>query len=605
MKNNYLKRAFNLFKINFLTVIEFELIYKIISFLVFIPIMLFCFKWMMKITSFTYITNENVFSFITNPGVGIFLFMAIIVLTIITMFDIVTLIVIYDQSYQNKKIKVFDAIKISIKRFFSLLKIKNILVCLLIILFLPFFKLGVGSIIFSLLNIPIFIKNYLLSNFILIILVGIILVLITIIIIKWIYSIYYMILERNTLKDSRRKSEDLIRDSIIKDLFKNLLIQIIIFVIYLVILIIGITLITQLYKYITNQHIESILITIVWVFTTIFIFILIILSNSFTFAVISSLYYGHKLNKNEEIININSPKDIKENKLNKHVKTIIRIIIIIILMFGSILTYQIVSGETNLDLEYAKNIEITAHRGASLYYPENTMSAFIGAVEMNANWIELDVHQTKDQKLVVTHDANLKRVTGVNKKISDTNYADIEKLDAGSFFSDAFKGEKIPLLEDVIKYAKDNNIKLNIELKPTGNEIDFERQVIKLINKYNYKDNCVIASFNYNILTNTKKIDSSITTVYVMSLALGNILDLVNADIYSIEASNINNELVNLIHDNNKRVFVWTINDDAVIRNMINYNVDNIITDDVKLVREIILENKSSNIINELVRLLN
>lgn len=136
------------------------------------------------------------------------------------------------------------------------------------------------------------------------------------------------------------------------------------------------------------------------------------------------------------------------------------------------------SGNANFNIEYLHTTEVTAHRGASSVYPENTLRAFSGAVELGADWIELDVQQTRDGQIIVMHDTNLARTTGLRQDIWQTDYAQIAGLDAGSWFSEEFAGEPVPLLSDALSFAKEHDIRLNIELKPTGHETDFEQAVV-------------------------------------------------------------------------------------------------------------------------------
>ena len=230
------------------------------------------------------------------------------------------------------------------------------------------------------------------------------------------------------------------------------------------------------------------------------------------------------------------------------------------------------------------------------------MLAFKGARKLGADWIELDVQQTKDGRIIVIHDSNLKRITGLKKNVWELTYDEINALDAGSHFNKKYKGEKIPLLEEVIKWAKENKVKLNIELKPTGHEINFEQSVLDIINNYGYKNSVVVTSQAYEVLINIKKIDKKIKTVYVMSIAYGDINKLKYADGFSIEASNINNKLIFKIHENGKKIYAWTINKESSISEMINYNVDNIITDDVSLAQELIDKSKTSNVILDYIK---
>ena len=256
-------------------------------------------------------------------------------------------------------------------------------------------------------------------------------------------------------------------------------------------------------------------------------------------------------------------------------------IIAFILLFITILIYIFNHGGN------VNNIKITAHRGASAIYPENTISAFKGAIDLKADYIELDVQQTKDRKIVVFHDKDLNRIANINKKIIDLNYDELKQIDIGSHFNEEYKDERIPLLSDVLELTKDSNILLNIELKINGKEKNFEKQVINLLKQYNMLDRCVVASQNYESVKKIENLDNNIKTVYVTS-KLDNDVSSYNVDVLSLKYTIINPFLVDEIHQNNKEVYAWTINDENVANLMIMFNVDNIITNDVKLIQEVI-----------------
>ncbi len=116
------------------------------------------------------------------------------------------------------------------------------------------------------------------------------------------------------------------------------------------------------------------------------------------------------------------------------------------------------------------------------------------------------------------------------------------------------------------------------------------------------KKNCVITSQVYEVLENVKNYDETIETVYVMSLAYGNILSLDKADHFSIEESNVTKELLDQIHKEGKKLYVWTVNSEENIDKMIDYNVDNIITDNIELTKDKIYRSKTSNLIKEYVK---
>ena len=606
MKNNYLKKIKDIVKYNLKTLIKFEFLYKIALALILIPLAILEFNLTMKLTGYSYLTLENIAGFLLNPITLILLFLIIIFLTIITMFDISTLIVIFDASYHQKKITTIDAIKISSNKCKSIFKFKNISVAFLVLFLIPFLNIGVGSNVISSIKIPEFIMDFIRSNQTLLVLYLVVYLFLSSLLSKWIYSLHYMITENKSFKEARIKSKNLVKGNRIKNYLKILLAQLIIYIIYILFLIIGVVIILLMNRLLVKLEIlQSVLITIIWLFIIIALFIFSIISNGISYAIISALFYKHKEKQNEEIIPIKYDKIIKNKKKNKILRIVLIIITITAIIFGTLFTHQVITGKANLNIEYVRNMEITAHRGASVKYPENTMAAFKGAKKLGADWIELDVQQTKDRQIVVSHDTNLKRVTGVNKDIIDMTYEEISKLDAGSFFDKKFVGEKIPLLSEVLEFAKENNIRLNIELKPTGEEVDFEKQVVDLIKEYNFIDRCVITSQVYEVLKNTKKYDKDIKTVYVMSIAIGNITELEYADAFSVEASNVTTSQVNMVHNKGKELYAWTVNTEESINQMIDMNVDNIITDNIELGKELVIKSKNSNLIEIIFKLLN
>lgn len=111
------------------------------------------------------------------------------------------------------------------------------------------------------------------------------------------------------------------------------------------------------------------------------------------------------------------------------------------------------------------NILIFAHRGASGYEIENTMSAFDKAMKLGANGIEIDLQLTKDNVLVVFHDLNLSRLAGVNKLISDCTFDELSKIKIGKRFIRKFTNHHIPSFNNVVVWANEHQIPLNVELK--------------------------------------------------------------------------------------------------------------------------------------------
>ena len=156
---------------------------------------------------------------------------------------------------------------------------------------------------------------------------------------------------------------------------------------------------------------------------------------------------------------------------------------------------------------------IIAHRGASSRAPENTMASFRKAVELGADAIELDVHRSKDGYLMVCHDERVDRTSNGKGYIKDFTLRELKSLDAGRWIGEEFKGERMPLLEEVLELVLKNNILLNIELKngPIFYE-GIERDVINLVKNYGLVDETIISSFNHYSLLQVKGIEPRIKT---------------------------------------------------------------------------------------------
>ncbi|WP_106766140.1 glycerophosphodiester phosphodiesterase [Paenibacillus faecalis] len=154
-----------------------------------------------------------------------------------------------------------------------------------------------------------------------------------------------------------------------------------------------------------------------------------------------------------------------------------------------------------------------AHRGASGVCPENTMAAFRKALELGATGIETDVQMTKDGKLVLIHDETLQRTTGVQGWVKDYTLEEIRKLDAGSWFSEEFRGERIPTLEELLELTKDRGTIVNIELKIGAVQYPgLEEKVIETIRSFGMEKQIVISSFNHYSLVKCKSIAPEIHT---------------------------------------------------------------------------------------------
>jgi glycerophosphoryl diester phosphodiesterase len=164
---------------------------------------------------------------------------------------------------------------------------------------------------------------------------------------------------------------------------------------------------------------------------------------------------------------------------------------------------------------------IIAHRGASKHAPENTIAAFRKALELGAEGIELDVHLSADGHLVVIHDEKVDRTSNGNGWVKEKTLEELKALDFGSWFTQEFKGEAIPTLDEALELLQPWTGIINIEIK--GGSILYpgiEKEVVKKIEKFKLEDKMIISSFNHYSLVEVKKLNPKIKTgiLYVSGL---------------------------------------------------------------------------------------
>jgi len=207
------------------------------------------------------------------------------------------------------------------------------------------------------------------------------------------------------------------------------------------------------------------------------------------------------------------------------------------------------------------------HRGARAYEMENTLQSFQRTIELGANAIEMDVRRSKDGKLVIIHDENLKRVFGRDVRVNESTLNELKK----------FSGDKIPTLEEALTFIGKKVEKLLLELK----EVGYEERILEAIRKERLNKRVIIISFHERAVANVRKLDSKIETglVYTrhknpVDAALG-----LNAQYLVPFYRFIHTKNVADAHKNRLKVIVWTINTEQEVREYRTKGVDGIASD--------------------------
>ena len=226
--------------------------------------------------------------------------------------------------------------------------------------------------------------------------------------------------------------------------------------------------------------------------------------------------------------------------------------------------------------------KLIAHRGWSGIAPENTISAIRLALEEEKIYaIELDVHLSKDGVPVVIHDYTLERTTNGLGNVKDYTVQQLKELDAGSWFNQNFKGEKIPTLEEVLQLVGTKK-KLFIELKQMGSVYEgLEKKVTGLLKKYNMTDEATIISFDPYSLLRSKNAAENIPRTLVlfnMPMLLKEQLYEIGTQSISINSRCIDQHIVESLMAADIQLIVWTVDDQEEANRLLSITDEIMIT---------------------------
>lgn len=167
--------------------------------------------------------------------------------------------------------------------------------------------------------------------------------------------------------------------------------------------------------------------------------------------------------------------------------------------------------------------KIWAHRGASAYAPENTLEAFELAVKMGADGVELDVHLTKDGHLAVCHDETIQRVTGEKGTIRGMTLAELKTYDFGALFP-AYRGAKMPTLEEVYELLAPTGLTVNVELKTNVYAYEgIEEKCARAAREWHMEDRVVYSSFNFVSLDRVRQVEKEAVTALLYDRPIPNV----------------------------------------------------------------------------------
>lgn len=252
-------------------------------------------------------------------------------------------------------------------------------------------------------------------------------------------------------------------------------------------------------------------------------------------------------------------------------------------------------------LDLNDQLEIIAHRAGGALAPENTVAAVRNAIDIGAEWAEIDVQLTSDNKIIVAHDTDLRRLGGLNKTIGESTLNQVQSLDVGSRFSEKFKGEKIPTLEEFLDAGK-GRIHVLIELKPHNDKdgMALAAAVVDLLKHRNEIHWHRICSQSYEAIEEAKRLAPDSTIGFIGAQAIGP-MDSLNVNFLMIDQKVATRSIINRCKASKKKVLAWTVDDPELVLPLLDRGVDGIITDNPPVIAARLNEIRQLNPVQRLI----
>ncbi len=270
--------------------------------------------------------------------------------------------------------------------------------------------------------------------------------------------------------------------------------------------------------------------------------------------------------------------------------------------------------EPNITPVEDEGVKIIAHRGYSGIAPENTRASFERAIDIGADMIELDVQMTKDGQLVIFHDTDMARITGVSGMIADYTYAEICEMNAGSWFEasgsgmsaqgviDNYAVESIPTLSEVLKLIGNSDLSIYLELKDisaatslTAEQLQgFAEMVVNTVDEHSMQNRVIYASFHYDYLKQIKTLSKE--NKILCNTVIGNADTLLTdypADYYGLNIETINQDTIEKLRDSGVQAYVYTANTPYQMQYAISLGAEGIVTNYPGLAKVVVHEEYS------------
>jgi glycerophosphoryl diester phosphodiesterase len=224
---------------------------------------------------------------------------------------------------------------------------------------------------------------------------------------------------------------------------------------------------------------------------------------------------------------------------------------------------------------------VIGHRGAMGHAPENTLASFERGLALGADWIEMDVHLSRDGVAVVIHDETVDRTTNGHGAVRDLSVPELKTLDAGAWFGVDYAGQRIPTLDEVLDWAQERGAVLDIEIKNAPiYYAGIEAAVVDALHRHHMSEQAIVISFDHLSVQRVKELDARIATgvLFACRPIDGGVSMAKQAYADSVlpHWAYVKKEDVDAAHAAGLFVAPWASSDPVVLRGLISAGVDGV-----------------------------
>ncbi|HZG86670.1 glycerophosphodiester phosphodiesterase family protein [Paenibacillus sp.] len=231
------------------------------------------------------------------------------------------------------------------------------------------------------------------------------------------------------------------------------------------------------------------------------------------------------------------------------------------------------------------NVKVIGHRGDVYRAPENSLSGIRSAIEGGVDAVEIDVQLSKDGVVVLNHDFTLERVAGIPASVHELTMAELQQLDIRGVWT-GMPPERIPTLAEALREAR-GRTKLVVEIKPYGDKETLARTVVEWIEAEEMEEDVYVQSFDSRVLRIVREENPDLKIGQILFAAAGDVAAL-DVDFYTINQTMLSERFIRRAHKLDREVWVWTVNVERNMREVLRYDVDAVITDYPEKLRSLV-----------------